>query len=184
MARIEISRQMFARVDEEDIALVEQHRWTAKPFTCARVGFYATTCIAGKTTYMHRLIMRPPKGGMVDHINGDGLDNRRSNLRIATRRQNNANTRFRPNKVGLRGVFMDRSQSEVRYRGKVCAENGRQLSTRRCANPIEAAFEFDRLASAEYGEFATLNFPLCQPPARSQSDAPNTPDPIPGDNNG
>ncbi len=55
---------------------------------------------------LHRVIMLPPKGYDVDHINGDGLDNRRCNLRIATRSQNNMNARTRAdNKSGHRGVF-------------------------------------------------------------------------------
>lgn len=79
----------YALVDDEDFDFLNQWKWYAKK---GRYTFYA--CKSGSSTKkprphykMHRCIMGYPKG-MVDHINGNGLDNRRCNLRIVTPRQN------------------------------------------------------------------------------------------------
>lgn len=73
---------------------------------------YAACSVRGVTTYMHRLIMglQPGDRRNVDHINGDGLDNRRENLRVV-RHQENCTNRRRinvRNKTGHSGVFYDR----------------------------------------------------------------------------
>jgi hypothetical protein len=94
------------KIDDEDRELVEQYTW----YACN--GYYATTVkegspigVPGKNLYMHRLIMLPPKDVEIDHINRDKSDNRKSNLRFATRKTNNNNMPIRrDNKSGLVGV--------------------------------------------------------------------------------
>lgn len=76
--------------DEQDKELVEQFKW------CVNKDGYAHNTRCGKvhgTTYMHRLIASNPKGKIVDHINGNKLDNRRENLRICDRRINAINVK-------------------------------------------------------------------------------------------
>ena len=96
------------KVDEKDISLVTQYTWWRKP------NGYIYTQIGGalkKTLYMHRLVMDAKKGQEVDHINRDPSDNRRSNLRFATRSQQNMN------KNGVRGI--DRFKNKWRARIKI-----------------------------------------------------------------
>ncbi len=106
--------------------------------------------------YMHREILRPEKGKVVDHINRDGLDNRRSNLRAATSLQNNMN---RPSKKGTseyKGVFF-KSQAK-RWKARISVD-GKRMHLGFFEDEIEAARAYDAAAKKYYGEFAYLNFP-------------------------
>lgn len=94
---------------------------------------------------------------MVDHVNGEGLDNRRANLRAATRQQNSANSRLRrDNPTGFRGVA-------PRQGGRFWIAVIGGPSTREYLgffdSKEEAARAYDRAALVRFGEFARLNFP-------------------------
>jgi hypothetical protein len=86
MAQIELTRNLFAQVDDNDVALLQQFKWTANPTNYG--GHMAVTQIEGKTVYMHRLIMRAPTKLDVHHKNHDTLDNRKCNLEIVSRSRN------------------------------------------------------------------------------------------------
>lgn len=107
---------------------------------------------------MHRLILNAPPGFQVDHINGDGLDNRRSNLRLATYSQNQANrhTRIFTNTSGYRGVSF--KKQDRRWRAQITVE-GRYQHLGYFNTPEEAARAYDRAFYEAFGEYATLNFP-------------------------
>ena len=105
---------------------------------------------------MHRLIMNLAYGDglVVDHINGDGLDNRRSNLRICSNLENSWNKISRPSVAGFRGVR--------KSRGKWLAEITQHGSKRLIGvfpSQIEAVLAYDKRAFHLRGEFAVLN--LC-----------------------
>lgn len=134
-----------ALVDDEDLPLVAQHRW--------KLGAdgYPRAKIAGAWVYMHALILDPGPGLEPDHRNRDVLDNRRANLRPATRRQQIANQgRRRSNTSGYIGVSRHRDAWQASVAGRYLG---------RYASAIDAAIARDRAAAAEYGEFAVLNFP-------------------------
>jgi len=104
---------------------------------------------------MHILITGYKIGRRVDHINGNGLDNRRSNLRIATSQQNNRNRKIcNLNTSGFKGVRLDRNKwrADIRIDGK-------RKNLGRFVNPEAAAAAYDEAARKYFGEFATLNFP-------------------------
>lgn len=92
----------LALVDDDDYEAMAKYRWRLA------VGRYAQTTVwsnnKGRELRMHRLLMNPPTGMEVDHINGDGLDNRRSNLRLATTAQNRQN-RQGPGRNSTTGVL-------------------------------------------------------------------------------
>jgi hypothetical protein len=93
MKEIPLSRGKIALVDDEDYSELAKFKWCAHP-NPSRI-FYATRNMPNgksrKTIRMHRVILPPPPGKEIDHINGNGLDNRKENLRIVTRRVNQQN---------------------------------------------------------------------------------------------
>lgn len=92
MKHLELSRGLRALVDDEDHERLSGYRWFAN--VKLRTAYaYRTVSLDGKNknTLLHREIMCAPPGLDVDHINGDGLDNRRENLRICTRAENMRN---------------------------------------------------------------------------------------------
>lgn len=118
----------FTIVDDDDFALASSHPWRLNS------SGYATTNIriprgGQRTLTLHRMILRPSPGLEVDHINGDRLDNRRSNLRAVTKSQNHTNRQNRSNPNGGvhgRGVAYDRKNATRRWRA-YARLNGKQI---------------------------------------------------------
>ena len=96
-------------VDVEDIEKCLQHKW------CCHVGRYAATRAGPKLMFMHRFILGVPHfkdfRHIVDHISGNGFDNRKENLRITTQSVNLQNTgMWKNNTSGIKGVYWDKSK--------------------------------------------------------------------------
>lgn len=105
---------------------------------------------------MHRLVMGFPSGRQVDHINGDGLDNRRSNLRLASMSQQQMNrTATGWGRSGYKGVTFHGATGLWMAR---CTKDGKCQTVYR-KSVEEAAKAYDQLARQTFGEFARLNFP-------------------------
>jgi hypothetical protein len=112
MKTIELTRGKVAYCDEEDYEFVSKQKWCY----LANATGYAVTRFNGKVITMHKYLLNPPKGMDVDHLNGNGLDNRRSNIRICTRMQNRWNIEKLPtNTSGFKGVYWrkDRKRYEA-----------------------------------------------------------------------
>jgi hypothetical protein len=111
-----------------------------------------------RSVYMHRLMMNPPPGLLVDHRNGDSLDNRRANLRLATCSQNVQNSPKRNIKTTSRfiGVYLEKERGLWVVR---ITHQGKKIWLGRFDNEIEAAKAYDEAARKYHGEFARLNFP-------------------------
>jgi len=93
----------IAQIDIEDFQRVSQYNWTQ-----GKLG-YVRTCIEGVDTYLHRFIMQPASNELVDHKNKNTLDNRKSNMRVATKSQNAMNSKTQSNNTsGCRGVYYAR----------------------------------------------------------------------------
>ncbi len=90
MKRIKLDSDNYALVDNEDYDLVSKHRWKA---LYAGKNRYAYTTIRNKSRYMHQLIKDCPKEKEIDHIDRNGLNNQRSNLRSVSHRENLHNMR-------------------------------------------------------------------------------------------
>ena len=108
---------------------------------------------------MHGELINPPSGMVVDHINQNGLDNRRENLRAGTRSQNMMNrTKTAQNSTGFKGVYDCGDSKKNPYTAKIQRDNkvyhlGHYLTAE------EAAKVYDKKAIELFGEFAVLNFP-------------------------
>lgn len=150
--QILLSNGERALVSPEDAALVSVFKWSK-----LKVG-YAQAYMGGgrknpRRVYMHRLIMNAPTGLEVDHINGDKLDNRRENLRLATRKQNSRNLPARA-RSGYRGV----APNHKRWAAQITVD-GQMHYLGTFNTPEEAALRYDHEARACFGDFARLNFP-------------------------
>lgn len=144
-----------ALVDDEDYALVVAFRWNISPSRppgtfYARHGWRDGSRARGIT--MHNLIMGC-KG--IDHADRNGLNNQRSNLRIATQSQNNANTRPRQGTSIFKGVHW--SQENNNWRASIRV-NGKLYSLGRYTSEVAAALIYDAAAREAFGEFARTNF--------------------------
>jgi HNH endonuclease len=149
--RIPVGKGLFATVDAADYDQLSKYRWRA-----IRHGrnVYAATRRNGRTVYMHRMLMRPRKGYVVDHIDGNALNNRRCNLRVCTPAQNLANKAPRGGTSQFVGVY--------RYRDKWVAHvvcRGKHYYVGAFADEVAAAKARDRKAYELHGQYAYLNFP-------------------------
>lgn len=141
-------------LDDEDYPLVKGFKWDAKP---GGKQWYATT-VRPPFQLMHRLIMKAKQGQKVDHINGNGLDNRRDNLRFCTDAENSRNRGpNRTNKTGFKGVLW--SVTAKKFQAFISNEGrSKYLGSFDC--PFKAARAYDAAARELHGEFANTNFPI------------------------
>lgn len=158
---IPLTKGYRAIIDAADAHLVEGRNWFAMQEAngrgSKRVGAATSVKRGGKTEtyYLHRVILDAGPDELVDHENGDALDNRRANLRAADHSQNTAN-RHAPtaSNTGYKGVWFDRK------RGKYVAHigvRGVKKLLGRFGTVHEAATAYDEAARAAFGEYARTN---------------------------
>lgn len=154
--RIPLGKGLFALVDAVDYEEISKHRWYA---TRRGRQVYAMCRKDGRAIYMHQMVAKPGKGQVVDHKDGNGLNNRRCNLRVCTREQNQANRGPCGGSSQFVGVYRNggKWQAEIRCRGE-------WHYVGRFDDEAEAAKARDRKAWELHGEFARLNFPEDFPP--------------------
>jgi len=156
---ISLTQGKVALVDDEDYEELNKNKWCA--WKNSDGTFYAVRGVRKNKKMiifrMHREIMNAKHGEEVDHINHDGLDNRRCNLRICTHSQNLRNCKQHKNNTsGLRGVSWDIRANK--WRGHIC-KNNKTIYLGLFSDKIEAGHMVDQYAMELFGEFAVLNFP-------------------------
>ncbi len=150
--RIPLGHGLFATVDAADYKKLSRYKWCASHKN--GIAYAVRRTKEGRMVFMHREIMRAPKGTVVDHINHNALNNRRCNLRLCSPEQNHAN-------IGPRGGSSE--YVGVHRRGKRweagITSRGVYHYVGRFDDPVEAAKARDRKAYELHGEHAHLNFP-------------------------
>jgi hypothetical protein len=146
-------------IDAEDWLGISGYRWSVS--SDGRKNKYVSTRIKGKKIYLHRVLLEAPHDQRVDHRNGDPLDNRKANLRLASPQQNMFNRRKshtfkgKPTASSFKGVTWDRSRGKYKAQIKKNAINhylGHFMDER------SAAIAYDHAALEMFGEFAQTNF--------------------------
>ena len=156
MKRIQLSQGKYALVDDADFEVVSKYRWHAykhRNTWYAKRNVREHEGINRKTEFMHKLITGYAQ---TDHENGDGLDNRRANLRDATDQQNRMNMRksTKPKSSVFKGVHWLRSTGRWHAEIKL---NGRKHHLGFFDDEVVAAAAYNQAASELFGEFALLN---------------------------
>ncbi len=151
---IKLTQGKVALVDDADYEYLSQWQWCALK---APNTFYAvrnSSMSTGKrsTIYMHQVLC----GKGADHVDGNGINNTRGNLRLATHAQNMRNSRIpKNNSSGFKGVTWDKQHKKWRAQIQV---NGRTQYLGLFAGPEEAGSAYDAAARELHGDYARLNF--------------------------
>jgi HNH endonuclease len=168
MVEVPLTQGKVALIDDEDAPRILAYKWTLSHNPNRRRGIWYAVRYTHKkgsssrtVIQMHREIMNAPDGMEVDHKNGDGLDNRKSNLRIATRSQNLGNCHKQPGRTGYRGVYWHRRN---RMYHALIRHEGKRHSLGYYYDAEAAGRAYDYAAYQLRGEFASLNFPQDVPP--------------------
>lgn len=159
MMQIPLSKGHVALVDSEDYPLVSCFKWTYDNGYAVRKVTIAARRY--KKVLLHRYITNAPSGQLVDHKDGNGLNNTRANLRICNGTLNNANRRKQPPRTGrtasrYRGVH---KALNSRYWGATISANKQRIYIGSFPTEQDAAKAYDAKAKELFGEFAVLNFP-------------------------
>ncbi len=145
MKLIPLTRGRFTIVDDDDYELLSKLKW------CVDGKGYATRKMDGKVITMHRFILNYPNGLQVDHANSNRLDNRRSNIRVASRAQNQQNSKARKGAVGLKGVSFEKGSN--RYRARITV-TGKTIYLGGFLSAESAHKAYATAAEKYFGEFA------------------------------
>jgi len=143
---------IFATIDDDDYELVNKFKWILR---IKGKKSYAVT--GGKSVRLHRLLLNnPDKSLLVDHINGNGLDNRRENLRVCNNAQNLRNRGKNNNNKGrYKGVSLRTGKNT--YIARIMTDEGKYKYLGDFLTDHDAALAYNKAAIQYHGEFAYLN---------------------------
>jgi hypothetical protein len=157
---IPLDQGKYAIVDVDDYERLAKYKWQLHSNGHTFYAFRSSTtadATKGQRVWMHREVIDIPEGLVCDHINRKGLDDRKANVRPATRSQNSCNARKRA-KTSSRYRGVSRDAMSNRYRAQIKV-NGRNIYLGMFDDQEQAAKAYDAAAKEYHGEFAVLNFP-------------------------
>lgn len=146
-----LTQDKFAKIDAEDFDVLSSFKWSA---ACCSGIFYAVrwSPVTKGNEYLHRVICKPEEGESIDHINGDGLDNRRSNLRPCNAANNGWNRRKSVNNTtGYKGVSWNARKRKYKV---TIMHNGASFHLGYTHDLQEAAKRYTDKATELFAEFA------------------------------
>ena len=160
MKKIPLTRGLFATVDDDDYDALMKQKWRA---VASNHTFYALGSTSRKDSpeyrqhalFMHRVVNKTPEGFYTDHINGDGLDNRKCNLRTCSPQENNRNRRA---KKGSKSKFKG-----IVWRPKIKRWEAKAVIDKKYyylgsfVNEIDAANAYNEFVRNNFGEFCYKN---------------------------
>ena len=158
MKLLSIHGGLFARVDDSDFERLSEFNWhlsrrKKSSFYVARTKYLGSR--RSTKVYLHREIMQPPEGKIVDHIDRDVLNNQRSNLRICTYSQNNCNLSPRKN-VSSRFKGVSFCNTYKKWLA-VLSYDGKELLRKKYDTELEAVRSYNSACLKHHGEFALPN---------------------------
>lgn len=157
---IELTQDKVALVDDEDFEWLSQWKWHAywdgHNWYAKRAERMISNGRRQRTVNMHRTIMNVSQSDKVDHVDGNGLNNQRHNLRVATHQQNVCNrSLYCNNSSGYKGVGWHKQHQK--WHAKI-QNNGKRIHLGYFDTALEAARAYDEAAKDIHGEFARINF--------------------------
>lgn len=157
---IPLTQGKVALVDSEDYEELMKYKWRVEEKGKNFNLFYASRVTSRKYTpkhkniYMHRHLLNPPKGMEVDHIDGNGLNNTRSNLRVCTHSENNCNRQMSStNTSGFKGVSWHKAAKK--WRATINLSN-KHIHIGTFSTPLEAYEAYCEACVKYHGEFSRI----------------------------
>lgn len=157
MKEIKLTQGKVALVDDEDFDRVNQFEWFVGNGSKTHASRALLNSGPKRERQMHRFIMNAPPGMCVDHIDGNGFNNCRSNLRVCTQSQNNKNRRIQKHSSPYKGVCWHKKNRK--WVSCIRVETKR-IYLGSFHNAILAAVEYDLAALKHFGLFAKTNFQM------------------------
>lgn len=156
MKTIPLTKGLVATVDDEDFERVSEHKWSTYK---ADKSTYAKTAIRMDGRWhcisLHRFLMNAKKGQKLDHWDGNGLNNQKSNLRFYVRGQNQMNMKCH-NQHGFKGLNFRRDVFTTPWTAQINI-SGKNTNLGYFTSKIDAAIAYNIAAQKHFGEFAKLN---------------------------
>lgn len=155
LKKVKLTHGKVALVDDKWFAYLSQFSWQAR-YDRTTGKWYAARQVHRKFIYMHREILNVPDGLNGDHVNGNSLDNREENLRLATSAQNAWNRdKYKNNTTGYKGVTWDKGRGKFRAQIRV---HGKHIHLGWFDDPRGAAHGYDNGVRKYHGTFGCTNF--------------------------
>jgi hypothetical protein len=149
------TKNRYAIIDPEDYERLTRYEWHFSQNKKKK--YYAVRLAGWKNISMHREIINAPPGKFVDHINGNGLDNRKKNLRFVTATENSRNCKKRSSPTTSKYKGVSKVKKNNKWRAYINTPKSKYNHLGYFHNEIDAAKAYDKAAKELFGEFASPN---------------------------